>query len=291
VPSSPGQIRDAVVVGTGAGGTFYNNGTQAMDTPYSTPTGQSGSPYFQTGNAVSAPDPGGANQFLGDGLNSWDTTISALNTSMSNQPAVFYFNLNETGASNVLSGTDLLIWVKLTLGNSTTGATRDFYLAGNPFDPAGSANGKNLSIASGGPDPTIVTNDNLSNLDPRWTYLHGDICVNGTTFIDYGACGAGAPAGSQTINQDLGANQAAFAAYNSVLDGILQNGGCDGSGNCYDELHIDWRMSSLDNGYEQLFIASTATQLVPEPSSVALFAAGLAGLGWLVRRRQTARRH
>ena len=291
VKSSPGSIRDVILVGTHAGGNFENGNIggsmdlAGSDNPYSTPSGTGGSPYFRTGNTISAPDPGGAGEFAGDGANSWDISLSTLRTYLDGDNMVFYFNLNETGTDDQLSGTDLLFYMKVSLLNSSTGASQDFYLAGNPFDPAGSHNGADLAIASGGPNetgsyPDIPPGSTYDPADPRWTLVHGNICANGSTFLHYGSCVGGDPAGSATVKQNIGADQAAFAGYNSVLSDLILNSAT------YDTLRVDWRMADLNNGYEQLFIlASGDTRTVPEPITIGLFGAGLVGAGLLRRRK------
>jgi hypothetical protein len=288
VDSAPGQIRNDVGVGTSAGGNFYNNNVAGMDDPYNTEVSQFPG-YFRTGNAISAPDPGGANQFTGDTANSWDVSTAALRTYLGGQNAVFYFNLNETGTDDTLTGTDILMWVKVTL-SGLNGLTDTFYLAGNPFDPSGSANGKNLSIANGAPDetanyPDIPSGSTYDPADARWTYIHGNICVNGSTFLHYGNCGGSDPAGAHSVNQNLGANQAAFAGYNLQLDADINNP-------LFTTMQIEWAMAGMDNGYEQLFILAggAPTREVPEPWSLAIFGVGLMGVGYgAARRRRKAR--
>jgi hypothetical protein len=254
------------------------------DSPYETPN-PGGATYFRTGNATSSPDPGGAGEFAGDTANSWDVSLSTLRTYLNGENAVFYFNLNENGVDNTLSGTDLLFYMKVTLKNSSTGASQDFYLAGNPFDPAGSHNGANLATLNGGPDetglyPDVSPGATYDPDDPRWALVHGNICRNGTIFLHYGSCVGGDPAGSDTVKQNLGADEAAFAGYNSVLNDLILNS------SLFDTLQIDWRMADQNNGYEQLFIlAGGAPSEVPEPLTLGLFGAGLAGVAALGRRK------
>jgi hypothetical protein len=295
VASSPGQIRSDIVVGTGAGGSF-GNGTPGgamtlagADAPYQTETG-AGASYFATGNATSAPHPGPTGQFSQDTGNSWNILVSSLDTALGGQTPVFYFNLNETGTSDQLSGTDLLIWVKASLVNPSGGTDATFYLAGNPLDPNGAGYGKAQSILNGAPDatasyPDVPPGSTYDPTDPRWTYVHGDICINGSTFLHYGSCVGGDPSGAQSVNQDLGANQAAFAGYSLSLDSLLLNPAYAG-----DTLQLDWEMADQDNGYEQLFIlAGGVPTQIPEPLTISLFGVGIVGAAALVRRNKKAK--
>ena len=54
-------------------------------------------------------------------------------------------------------------------------------------------------------------------------------------------------------------------------------------------MSIDWRMADENNGFEQMFIlAGGAPARVPEPITIGLFGAGLAGVGLLRRRNKKA---
>jgi hypothetical protein len=79
-----------------------------------------------------------------------------------------------------------------------------------------------------------------------------------------------------TVNQNLGASQAAFALYSSLLQQALLSGD-------YDKMSVDARLAALDNGYEQIVIFSALS--IPEPITLMMFAAGLLGLAGLYRRK------
>jgi hypothetical protein len=100
--------------------------------------------------------------------------------------------------------------------------------------------------------------------------------------LHFESCTQADPAGSVTVNQNLGANNAAFALYSQGLQDALDSGN-------YDVMSVDLRMAAEDNGFEQLFIAATTIpNTIPEPASIALLGAGLALLGFGRKRRKKA---
>lgn len=144
----------------------------------------------------------------------------------------------------------------------------------------------------------------------------GQICVINQVVVGFGnvpvpvACdttGASAP-----INHNLGANEAAYAILFPELNDVIAGLG-DGAGY---SLHLDVRLgcqaytginsqgsaltnsiacgtyngwgTSLNNGYEQIFIASTTRtppNTNPEPGMLALMGVGMIGLAALRRRK------
>lgn len=308
VQSSPGQISSLIVNATGSSGVPVVTNFPGMDNAYPTPSGVNGTTFFSmnktaygqplTGNPPAYPaDPGGAGQFTGDLANSWDTTVSALQAFLGagNTP-IFFFNNNQT-SSGATTNQDIAVWAQITLTDST-GANAakifDFTNTLNPFaepslvplDPRFMGNPGAYSSTGSGP----VAGDNTST---DYVLSGGRLCIlAGTPYpalienLADGSC----PAGTITINNNLGANQAAYAVVFPELNAFLLAGG-------YDSMHVDLRFGcdpntaagscigrDANNGYEQLFIASAAGVTVPEPATLALLGLGLMGLA-LSRRK------
>lgn len=279
VRSQPGDIKDGVVFGTGGSGQGVNTNFSGMDDAYNTPNAlpNQEASFLMGSGAATEPGTATGSAPLIDYNTTWDADISALRGFLATGGGSFtpFFNLNETGGDTGLSGIDLLIWLHMWVDNAA-GERKDYYLYGTPKELQGPG-------ATPSPAGPSVANDT----DPQWAYVHGTICINKDTHtvLGLGSCASlGNPAGGSDVDQNLGADNAAFAIYNAELDAIIR-GTIDST---FTSLHIDWRMMHENNGYEQAFLLDNTTiptRYVPEPSGLGLISAGLLALG-SVRKRQ-----
>ncbi|MCP5162944.1 MAG: hypothetical protein H6999_04500 [Hahellaceae bacterium] len=262
VKSTPGAISPGVVFGTGSSGGPVTENFAGMDDAYATPSSAGGSSTqleFSTGAVADPGTLGTAGAFgSGDYANTWDANISSLRSFLETSGGDFvpYFNLNETGTDG-LTGIDILVWADFWVEDLDTGANQHFFLTQD----------KAASTASGGPDATTPDAN-----DTRWVYTFGTICINGSAVLHLGPCTPSDPAGSSDVNQNLGADNAAFAIYNKDLNDIIKD-----TTTSWDVLHLDWRMSYMNNGYEQAFLladTSVGDNRTPLPATWLLLGIG-----------------
>lgn len=297
VASTPGAIQDLVVVGTGSSGGPVNTNFTGMDNAYATPSGVNGSPLFQTttANPGGVADPGQVAAFAGDSENSWDSTVAAMLSFLNGGNLVFFFNNNQVN-SGATTNQNLMAWARVTLTGQSGSAIFDFTNNGGAGGiPGGDPTAFTATIANapaaGAAPAAVVAND------PYYVLSGGQVTLTGA-----GACtdlnGNLVPTcdpntASETFNHNLGANQAAYMLYSPELQAAMESGS-------YSLMSIDWRMSALNNGYEQLFIGAAngpplfceqfpndpRCNSVPEPGSLSLFGLGLAAAALVERSRR-----
>lgn len=257
IKSSPGDIKDLIVVATGAGGQDVNTNFAGMDNAYSTPSGVSGANFFQTGGlsltsgAYPATDPSYSNpnatlppqpfaaEFTGDLSNTWDATLASMQTFLAGQQMVFFFNNNQLNQTD--SEQSLAIWAQAWITDSF----------GNVVDPDGAGpqsgyydltnhNMPYALITEGGGgvplgDPTLYTNTvgktspgyNANTGTTDYVLSGGGVCIlsgvgplNGALY----SCTAALPPGYTLvgpINHNLGANNAAYAVVVPELNALM----------------------------------------------------------------------
>jgi hypothetical protein len=282
-------LQNALVVGTGVSGAGSINQDLnlpgGVDDAYGTPSAQGGG---ITNFVPSAGNQGFQGNIPGNTSGTWDIQVSALNAYLNGGSLNFFFNLNQTNSKTTTylnSPEDALGWMQVTLRNSTTQNSVSFWLDGNACNgQVGVPNSPNC-------DPTQSVSQNISPgnsdilpndpLHDEWAYIHGQICISPAgAVVNFGACAKGDKVDS-TVNQNLGANDAAFGLYSDALQTALNSG-------LYDVMSIDFRMAALTNGYEQLliFAGNAVPHDVPEPLTITMFGAGLAGAALWRRRRK-----
>ena len=300
------DLQQALVIGTGVGGAgslnsdqfIMNGGTLpngSVDDAYNTPSASGGGITNFQPTAGNEGNQGSAIPTPPQSPNTWDITVSALKTYLNGGNLDFFFNLNQTNSKTttyLASPEDALGWMKVTLTNSTLAKTDltcatdiacsvSFWLDGNKCDAMnGNCDPSQAVPTSIDPNANILPADPLHNL---WAYIHGQICASpGGAVVNFGACAKGDKT-DITLDQNLGANQAAFALFSQALQDAI-NGGL------YDVMSVDFRMAAETNGYEQLLIFSSNSipRDLPEPLTITLFGAGLVGMGLLARRRRKA---
>lgn len=294
VNSTPGAIKDLIVVATGADGGPVNTNPAGMDDALSTPSGVSGSNYFS---------------------DIWNSTLTAFTTFLNGESPIFFFNNNQTN-SGASTDQNLAVWAQISLtgdGLNTlyltfSNLSNDYALftegGGGVF--LGTAGGFTVggidATAASLPDP--LAGSNVDPVGTDYVLSGGAICLDAAS-VPISCSSPGAVTGP--INNNLGANQAAYAIDVPTLNDFLAawlSGGFAG----YTDIHIELQMGcdpdtigtsggtagtgdcvgrDLNNGYEQLFIGtSTTVTQVPEPGILGLLALGLLGLAATTRRRQ-----
>ncbi len=293
VQSSPGQIADGIVIMTGASGGPVNDNPSGMDDAFPTPSGNGSPDFFETSSTA---DPSGNPSV--DVAGRWDADVAAIRTFLAGGQLVFFFNLNEQNATDgqgLLYSQDELGWARLDLIDAQgILATKTFFVSAAD-DPSTLADELALGLAAsaiGAPDPN-GPGASLPGLDPQWSYIHGTITVaSDGTFLHYGPFNGTEPFGAKEINQNLGANLAAFALYNKELSDLV-NDPLSG----YDRISIDIKLARLNNGYEQAFILPMVTvgtevpPQVPELSSLLTWGGvtAVGGVGLVLRRHRRRR--
>lgn len=305
VDSTPGAIKDLVVVATGASGSNLVSNFAGMDNAYATPSGQNGSTFFRPDAAT---DQGSQGTINFNGVNTWDSSLGALKSFLDGNQLVTFFNNNQINSQDG-STQSLAVWAQVSITNSLGGVVGvyDFTNRGGQYNlftqgGGGTFMGDVGNYTAGGLSNPLAG----TNAATDYVLSGGAICrMNGAPV----SCNS--PHDEGPISHNLGADHAAYAILfpelNKQLGGLFNTlsvadlaaytlhvdvrMGCDAAtvaGNCTGTPNVFNR--DLNNGYEQIFLGAASIlgclpndptcnpTPLPEPGSLALLGLGLLGL-------------
>jgi len=242
--SSPGQISDCIVIGTGASGTGVTTNLPGASNAYPTPSGSGGLRYFSTGDPTTQPAPSAP--FDGQTGTTWDIGVAALKAFLGpGADPVVMFNHNQVN-SGASTNQDIFIWAQVALVNNKTGETVYFY-ASAENNPTGLPNfgipGGDPTLFTGAQGPATTTYPLASDAGavfPKGGFCGipgapacgttgaymiadaGQVCLNGPIGVGQPIpCdGSGGPV-VDTVNTNLGADHAAVAVTFPELNAII----------------------------------------------------------------------
>jgi hypothetical protein len=293
LPVGPGQLQDNIVIGDNPGSNPVNDllnsdlftstpGGTGVDNGYTTPTG-SGTFDFSTkdGALGGTPDPTApypfTPEFTGDLQNSWDISVSNLQTFLNGADLVVGFDHNQTGVGDAQN---LLAWALVCFDGGGQ-PTICFELTNSAVqDPLTFSTGKTL-----GSDPTEPSAVDPFGTPNDFVVSHGQICTADTLLVQYTSKSDCEKAGGVFADANKG-NAIDFLIWSPDINNFLHSPAAA----LYTTMHVRWDMRQLNDGAETAFILPAVTQqVIPEPESLLLVALGLLGL-YVTRRRFVTKR-
>jgi hypothetical protein len=289
VTVSPGQLQQNIVIGDNPGNASVNdllnsdlftstNPGTGVDNGYQTPTGVG---TFDMSTKSNPPAPGAtpdpdlspfAPEFTGDLENTWDISVTNLQTFLSGADLVVGFDHNQTGDG---TGQDLLAWALVCFDGPLV-QTRCFELTNSAIqDPLAFSTGKTL-----GSDPTEPAAGDPFGTPNDFVISNGQLCTAGP-FTSKSTCEA---AGGVWADANKG-NNVDFVIWSPDINDFLHS--ADAAG--YTAMHVRFDLRQLDDGAETIFIMAANTPTTPEPETLLLIAIGMLGIYGSTRRRVSKR--